>query len=83
MDRTKLKIDEVDTDCNNANYTCTVTFTLGGVTGSVSETINVFVSGKNKENEDFNVVCPKPITQSGVYFNFFFLFLNEHRFNSK
>lgn len=58
MDRTQLKIDKVDDDYNNANYTCTVTFTLGGITGSVSETINVFVSGKNKENKDFNAVCP-------------------------
>lgn len=58
MGRIQLKIDEVDTDYDDANYTCTVTFTLGGVTGSVSETINVYVSGKNKENEDFNAVCP-------------------------
>lgn len=58
MDRTQLKIDEVDTDYDSANYTCTVTFTLGGVTGSVSETIDVFVSSKNKENKDFNTVCP-------------------------
>lgn len=49
MDRTQLKIDEVDTDYDNANYTCTITFTLGGVRGSMSETINVYVSGKNKE----------------------------------
>lgn len=56
MDRTQLKIENVSTDYNNANYTCTVTFTFGGVTGSVSETINVFVSGKNKENKDFNAV---------------------------
>ncbi|XP_062287912.1 interleukin-1 receptor type 1 isoform X1 [Scomber scombrus] len=37
-DETKLKIDEVDLQ-DNGHFTCTLTFTLGGVTGSVSETI--------------------------------------------
>ncbi|XP_037645697.1 interleukin-1 receptor type 1-like isoform X2 [Sebastes umbrosus] len=40
----KLKIDEVEV--KSANYTCTLTFTLGGVVGSVSETIDVYVSEK-------------------------------------
>ncbi|XP_053184840.1 interleukin-1 receptor type 1 [Scomber japonicus] len=41
-DETKLKIDGVDVQ-DNGYYTCTLTFTLGGVTGSVSETINTSV----------------------------------------
>ncbi|XP_074551730.1 interleukin-1 receptor type 1-like isoform X2 [Halichoeres trimaculatus] len=39
---TKLKIDKVDFQ-NNGPYTCTLTFTLGGVTGSMSETIDAWV----------------------------------------
>uniref|UniRef100_A0A671VAS3 Zmp:0000000936 n=1 Tax=Sparus aurata TaxID=8175 RepID=A0A671VAS3_SPAAU len=42
MDKTKLKIDGVELQ-NNGSYTCTLTFTLGGVTGSVSETIDAWV----------------------------------------
>lgn len=38
----KLKIDGVEV--KSADYTCTLTFTLGGVVGSVSETIDVYVS---------------------------------------
>lgn len=44
MDKTKLKIDGVELQ-NNGSYTCTLTFTLGGVTGSVSETIDAWVRG--------------------------------------
>uniref|UniRef100_A0A8P4KEV1 Interleukin-1 receptor type 1 n=1 Tax=Dicentrarchus labrax TaxID=13489 RepID=A0A8P4KEV1_DICLA len=43
MDRNKLKIDGVQ-DQNNSSYTCTLTFTLGGITGSVSETIEAWVT---------------------------------------
>ncbi|XP_068593066.1 interleukin-1 receptor type 1 [Cebidichthys violaceus] len=45
MDSAKLKIDGVERN-NNSSYTCTLTFTLGGVTGSVSETIEAWVSDK-------------------------------------
>ncbi|KAM3607453.1 uncharacterized protein V6R79_008024 [Siganus canaliculatus] len=38
--KTKLKIDPVDTADKNI-YTCTLSFSLGGITGSVSETIEV------------------------------------------
>ncbi|XP_034549104.1 interleukin-1 receptor type 1-like isoform X2 [Notolabrus celidotus] len=41
-DMIKLKIDNVDFQ-NNGSYTCTLTFTLGGVTGSMSETIDAWV----------------------------------------
>ncbi|CAJ1079098.1 interleukin-1 receptor type 1-like isoform X2 [Xyrichtys novacula] len=41
-DMTKLKIDGVDSQ-NNGSYTCTLTFTLGGITGSMSETIDAWV----------------------------------------
>lgn len=44
MDKTKLKIDGVELQ-NNGSYTCTLTFTLGGVTGNVSETIDAWVRG--------------------------------------
>ncbi|XP_054471513.1 interleukin-1 receptor type 1-like isoform X2 [Anoplopoma fimbria] len=42
MGPTKLKIDGVETD-NNSFYTCTLTFSLGGMRGSVSETIEASV----------------------------------------
>ncbi|XP_075967812.1 interleukin-1 receptor type 1 [Anarhichas minor] len=45
LDSGKLKIDGVERN-NNSSYTCTLTFTLGGVTGSVSETIEAWVSDK-------------------------------------
>ncbi|XP_020504824.1 interleukin-1 receptor type 1 [Labrus bergylta] len=38
-DMTKLRIDGVDSQ-NSGSYTCTLSFTLGGVMGSMSETIN-------------------------------------------
>ncbi|XP_045910604.1 interleukin-1 receptor type 1-like isoform X3 [Micropterus dolomieu] len=41
-DTTHLKIDGVEPQ-NNSLYTCTLTFTLGGITGSVSETIDAWV----------------------------------------
>lgn len=41
-DLTKLSIDEVDSE-HNGLYTCTLTFTLGGVTGSMSETVDAWV----------------------------------------
>uniref|UniRef100_UPI0037E93641 interleukin-1 receptor type 1-like n=1 Tax=Semicossyphus pulcher TaxID=241346 RepID=UPI0037E93641 len=41
-DMTKLKIDGVDSQ-NKGSYTCTLTFTIGGVTGSMSETIDAWV----------------------------------------
>ncbi|XP_044073753.1 interleukin-1 receptor type 1-like isoform X2 [Siniperca chuatsi] len=41
-DETKLKIDGVEPQ-NNSFYTCTLTFTLDGITGSVSETIDAQV----------------------------------------
>nr|XP_057938315.1 uncharacterized protein LOC131135912 [Doryrhamphus excisus] len=40
--KARLKIQDVDPQ-NNDTYTCTLTFTLGGVTGSVSETIEAWV----------------------------------------
>ncbi|XP_071371254.1 interleukin-1 receptor type 2-like [Centroberyx affinis] len=40
--KTKLKLDGVTT-LDNGSYTCTLNFTLGGVTGSVSETIEAWV----------------------------------------
>ncbi|XP_029981386.1 interleukin-1 receptor type 1 isoform X2 [Sphaeramia orbicularis] len=40
-----LKIDRVTSE-NSGTYTCTVTFTLGGVSGSVSETIDTMVIGR-------------------------------------
>ncbi|XP_060944294.1 interleukin-1 receptor type 1-like [Limanda limanda] len=40
--RSMLQINKVDAK-NHHNYTCTLNFTLGGVTGSVSETINAWV----------------------------------------
>ncbi|XP_059199565.1 interleukin-1 receptor type 1-like [Centropristis striata] len=43
MGRGKLKIDGVEPS-NNSSYTCTLNFTLGGVKGSVSETIDAWVS---------------------------------------
>ncbi|XP_070770751.1 interleukin-1 receptor type 1-like [Enoplosus armatus] len=42
-DTTYLKIDGVEPQ-NNSPYTCTLTFTLGGITGSVSETIDTWVT---------------------------------------
>lgn len=44
-DKTKLEINKVDIE-DNASFTCTLTFTLGGITGSVSETIDAWVRGK-------------------------------------
>ncbi|XP_076603917.1 interleukin-1 receptor type 1 [Chaetodon auriga] len=41
-DITKLKIDGLEPQ-NNSAYTCTLTFTLGGIKGSVSETIDAWV----------------------------------------
>ncbi|KAM9850914.1 interleukin-1 receptor-like 2 [Aulostomus maculatus] len=41
-DKFKLKVDKVKPD-NSGFYTCTLTFTLGGITGSVSETIDAWV----------------------------------------
>nr|XP_020469774.1 interleukin-1 receptor type 1-like isoform X2 [Monopterus albus]XP_020469775.1 interleukin-1 receptor type 1-like isoform X2 [Monopterus albus]XP_020469776.1 interleukin-1 receptor type 1-like isoform X2 [Monopterus albus] len=43
MDMTKLLIKMVDAQ-NNGSYTCTLKFTLGGVAGSVSETIDAWVT---------------------------------------
>lgn len=40
--RNKLKIANVEHN-DNGSYTCTLNFILGGITGSVSETIDVFV----------------------------------------
>ncbi|XP_054642201.1 uncharacterized protein LOC129187250 [Dunckerocampus dactyliophorus] len=40
--KARLKIQDVDPQ-NNDTYTCTLTFTLGGVTASVSETIEAWV----------------------------------------
>lgn len=45
IDKTTLKIRGVDNE-DNGYYTCTLTFTLGGITGSVSETIDAWVRGK-------------------------------------
>lgn len=45
-DRTTLLIKEVGAQ-NNYDYTCSLNFTLGGVAGSVSETIDAWVRGKN------------------------------------
>lgn len=45
IDKTTLMISGVDTE-DNGSYTCTLTFTLGGITGSVSETIDAWVRGK-------------------------------------
>ncbi|XP_034418165.1 interleukin-1 receptor type 1 [Cyclopterus lumpus] len=45
LDKTKLKIDGVEPN-NNSSYTCTLNFTLGGMNGSVSETIEAWVSEK-------------------------------------
>nr|XP_046259682.1 interleukin-1 receptor type 1 isoform X2 [Scatophagus argus] len=42
-DKAKLKIDGVETE-NSGFYTCTLTFALGGMTGSVSETIDAWVT---------------------------------------
>ncbi|XP_040004634.1 interleukin-1 receptor type 1-like isoform X2 [Xiphias gladius] len=42
-DTTTLGISKVEAR-NNCSYTCTLTFTLGGLTGSVSETINAEVT---------------------------------------
>ncbi|XP_034429499.1 interleukin-1 receptor type 1-like [Hippoglossus hippoglossus] len=42
LSRTTLLINNVDAK-HNHNYTCTLNFTLGGITGSVSETINTWV----------------------------------------
>ncbi|XP_034741338.1 interleukin-1 receptor type 1-like isoform X2 [Etheostoma cragini] len=44
MDTATLKIERVE--AGNNLYTCTLSFTLGGITGSVSETIEATVSGK-------------------------------------
>ncbi|XP_068458198.1 interleukin-1 receptor-like 2 [Clinocottus analis] len=45
FDTTKLKIDVVELS-DNTFYTCTLTFALGGVKGSVSETIEASVSAE-------------------------------------
>jgi len=42
---TRLKIEGVEPH-HNSSYTCTLTFTLGGANGSVSETIEASVSGE-------------------------------------
>ncbi|XP_060944470.1 interleukin-1 receptor type 1-like [Limanda limanda] len=44
--RSMLQIKKVDAR-NNHSYTCTLNFTLGGVTGSVSETIDALVIEKH------------------------------------
>ncbi|XP_041662473.1 interleukin-1 receptor type 2-like isoform X2 [Cheilinus undulatus] len=44
-DKTKLRIDQVHSE-DNGLYTCTLTFTLGGVRGSMSETINAWVKAE-------------------------------------
>lgn len=44
--KSKLKITNVETE-DKGNYTCTLSFNLGGVTGSVSETSDVSISGKS------------------------------------
>uniref|UniRef100_A0A3B3DTK9 TIR domain-containing protein n=1 Tax=Oryzias melastigma TaxID=30732 RepID=A0A3B3DTK9_ORYME len=44
LDSTKLNIDGVDSH-HSGLYTCVLTFTLDGVVGSVSETINATVKG--------------------------------------
>lgn len=43
-DKTTLTIKNVDAQNKHA-YTCTLTFNLGGITGSVSETIDAMVGG--------------------------------------
>lgn len=43
-DKNKLKIDRVQLK-DNGTYTCTLSFTLAGVRGSVSETIDVWIAG--------------------------------------
>ncbi|XP_042350518.1 interleukin-1 receptor type 1 [Plectropomus leopardus] len=45
MDPTTLKIIGVDPK-HNSSYTCTLSFTLGGITRSVSETISAWVSDR-------------------------------------
>ncbi|KAM7406882.1 hypothetical protein PAMA_002872 [Pampus argenteus] len=42
LDKSRLKIDLVEPQYNGS-YTCILTFTLGGITGSVSETIDTWV----------------------------------------
>ncbi|XP_056246050.1 interleukin-1 receptor type 1-like [Seriola aureovittata] len=42
-DRTKISIKKVEAQ-HNSTHTCTLTFTLGGITGSVSETIKAEVT---------------------------------------
>lgn len=50
-----LRVSRVDSGKGGV-YTCTVTFTLDGVTGSMSETIDAWVSGENKtEGEKRNL----------------------------
>ncbi|KAJ4933546.1 hypothetical protein JOQ06_030372 [Pogonophryne albipinna] len=44
-DNARLKIDKVETK-NQKNYTCTLTFTLDGTVGSVSESIEAWVNAK-------------------------------------
>ncbi|KAJ4933543.1 hypothetical protein JOQ06_030369 [Pogonophryne albipinna] len=44
-DNAKLKIDNVETK-NQQSYTCTLTFTLDGTVGSVSESIEAWVNAK-------------------------------------
>ncbi|XP_033965772.1 interleukin-1 receptor type 1-like isoform X1 [Pseudochaenichthys georgianus] len=44
-DNAKLKIDKVETT-NQQSYTCTLTFTLDGTVGSVSESIEAWVNAK-------------------------------------
>lgn len=48
---TQLRVSRVDSDKGGV-YTCTVTFTLDGVTGSMSETIDAWVSGENETEEE-------------------------------
>lgn len=47
---TQLKVSRVN-DGNNGPYTCFVMFTLGGVAGTMSETIKAWVSSKDEEKE--------------------------------
>ncbi|KAM6934571.1 interleukin-1 receptor type 1 [Xenentodon cancila] len=61
-DRTKMTIRMVQPE-DTALYTCKMTFTLGGVTGSVSETIDVAVTGSN-----FTKRCRVFVPGSGMPF---------------
>ncbi|XP_060910628.1 interleukin-1 receptor-like 2 [Labrus mixtus] len=48
LDDTKIMIHKAGPE-KNSFYTCTLTFTLAGITGSVSETINATVKGENRD----------------------------------